>query len=108
MYPDQFFSSNSKGTNKLIRQGATPVTCSEDVLEVLGFERKKDENVQAKLFEDLSSEEKMVIKILREPMPRDDLIRAMKMPIPNANAVLSVMEIKELIKEEMGEIRLGT
>ena len=48
----------------------------------------------------------MVIKILREPMPRDDLIRAMKMPIPNANAVLSVMEIKELIKEEMGEIKL--
>ena len=104
--PGSIFSSNSKGTNKLIRQGATPVTCSEDVLEALGFERKKDENVQAKLFEDLSSEEKMVIKILREPMPRDDLIRAMKMPIPNANAVLSVMEIKELIKEEMGEIKL--
>jgi len=30
------------------------------------------------------------------------------MPIPNANAILSVMEIKELIKEEMGEIRLNT
>lgn len=30
----------------------------------------------------------------------------MKMPIPNATAILSVMEIKELIKEELGEIRL--
>jgi DNA processing protein len=105
--PGSIFSPSAKGTNKLIRQGATPVTCSEDVLEALGFERKKDENVQAKLFEDLSPEEKMVIKILREPMPRDDLIRAMKMPIPNANAVLSVMEIKEIIKEELGEIQLA-
>jgi len=106
--PGSIFSSNSKGTNKLIKQGATPVTCAEDVLEALGFEVKKDENMQAKLFEDLSPEEKKVVELLREPIPRDDLIRAMKMPIPNANAILSIMEIKELIKEEMGEIRLNT
>jgi len=105
--PGSIFSSNSKGTNKLLRQGATPVTCSEDVLEALGFEKEKNEEKQAKLFIDLSPEEKKVVDLLREPIPRDDLIRAMKMPIPTANAVLSVMEIKELIKEEMGEIRLA-
>lgn len=105
--PGSIFSSSSKGTNKLIRQGATPVSCAEDVLEALGFEVKKDKEKQAKLFEDLSPEEKMVVKILREPIPRDDLIREMKMPTPNANAILSIMEIKELIKEEMGEIRLN-
>jgi len=105
--PGSIFSSNSKGTNKLIRQGATPVTCAEDVLEALGFELPKNEKEkQAKLFEDLSPEETAVVKFLREPMPRDDLIRAMKMPTQNANAILSVMEIKELIKEELGEIRL--
>ena len=105
--PGSIFSSNSKGTNRLIRQGATPVTCAEDVLEALGFEKPKDEEKQAKLFLDLSPEEKKVVDLLREPMPRDNLIRAMKMPIPNANAVLSIMEIKELIKEEMGEIKLA-
>ena len=104
--PGSIFSLNSKGTNKLIRQGATPVTCAEDVLEALGFEKPKNKEKQAELFLDLSPEEKMVIKILREPIPRDDLIREMKMPIQNANAILSVMEIKELIKEEMGEIKL--
>lgn len=105
--PGSIFSASSKGTNKLIRQGATPITCAEDVLEALGFEIKKDKDKQAKLFENLSPEEESVIKLLREPIPRDDLIRAMKMPIPNANAILSIMEIKELIKEEMGEIRLA-
>jgi DNA processing protein len=104
--PGSIFSPNSKGTNKLIKSGATPITCSEDVLEALGFEIPKDEEKQAKLFLDLSPEEKKVVELLREPSPRDDLIRAMKIPTPTANALLSVMEIKGLIKEELGEIRL--
>ena len=104
--PGSIFSSNSKGTNRLLHQGATPVTCAEDVLEALGFEQEKDAEKQAKLFEDLSPEEKKIVESLREPIPRDDLIRAMKLPIPTANALLTVMEIKGLIKEELGEIRL--
>lgn len=103
--PGSVFSANSKGTNKLLRQGATPVTCAEDVLEALGFEKEKDESKQATLFEDISVEEKNILKILREPLPRDELIRAMKMPVPAANSLLSIMEIKGLIKEELGEIR---
>lgn len=104
--PGSIFSSSSNGTNRLIRQGATPITCADDVLEALGFERKNDKEKQKSLFLDLSPEEKKVVELLREPIPRDDLIRAMKMPIPNANAILSIMEIKEIIKEEMGEIKL--
>jgi len=106
--PGSIFSQNSKGTNKLIRQGATPVTCAEDVLEALGFEQEKDESKQARLFEDLSPEEKKVVDLLREPQPRDELIRELKMSTSSANSLLSVMEIKGLIKEEMGEIRLNT
>ncbi|MFH1200800.1 MAG: DNA-processing protein DprA [bacterium] len=105
--PGSIFSPNSKGVNKLLHQGATPVTSSEDVLEALGFELPKDKEKQAKLFLDLLPEEKLVVNLLREPSPRDDLIRALKMPTPTANALLSVMEIKGLIKEEMGEIRLA-
>ena len=104
--PGSIFSSNSKGTNRLLHQGATPVTCAEDVLEALGFEQEKDEEKQAKLFKDLSPEEKKIVELLSEPIPRDDLIRATKIPVPTANALLSVMEIKGLIKEELGEIRL--
>lgn len=103
--PGSIFSPNSKGTNRLLKAGATPITCSEDVLEALGFELEKDEEKQAKLFLDLLPKEKIVVELLREPVSRDDLIRALKMPTPTANALLSVMEIKGLIKEEMGEIR---
>src|SRR3989339_115366 len=104
--PGSIFSSNSNGTNRLLKQGATPVANSEYVLEALCFELPKDEEKQKKLFADLSPEEKKIVALLREPIPRDDLIREMKIPIPTANAMLTVMEIKGLIKEEMGEVRL--
>lgn len=105
--PGSIFSPSSKGTNKLIRLGATPVTSAEDVLEALGFERPDKQEKQAKLFADLSAEEKMVVELLREPLERDELIKKMKMNIASANALLSIMEIKEIIKEELGEIKLA-
>lgn len=102
--PGPINSDFSKGTNKLIRQGATPVTSSEDILEALGF-KIDEKSKQQNLFDDALPKEKEILKILTEPLPRDELIRAMKMPTGIANATLSVMEIKGLIKEEMGEIR---
>ncbi|OGI81826.1 DNA protecting protein DprA [Candidatus Nomurabacteria bacterium RIFCSPLOWO2_12_FULL_44_11] len=102
--PGTINSLYSKGTNKLIRNGATPITCSDDILEALGF-KIDNASKQESLFEDARPEEKAVLKLLAEPNSRDDLIRLMKMPIAEANALLSVMEIKGLIREEMGEIR---
>jgi DNA processing protein len=104
--PGSVFSLNSKGTNRLIRQGATPITCPEDVLDALGFEQEKKEDKQLNLFENLSKEEKIIINLLREPLPKDELIIKTKMPISSANSLLSVMEIKGIIKEELGEIKL--
>lgn len=104
--PGSINSEYSKGTNRLIRQGATPITCSEDILEALGF-KIDQESKQQNLFEDARPEEKVVLELLSEPLEKDELIRKMNMPTAEANALLSVMEIKELIREEMGEIRLA-
>ena len=102
--PGPINSDFSKGTNRLIRQGATPITCSEDILEALGF--KIDQaSKQKSLFDDALPQEKTILNMLIEPLSRDELIRAMKMPTGEANATISVMEIKGLIKEELGEIR---
>jgi DNA processing protein len=43
--PGEITSSLSVGTNALLRLGATPVTCVEDVLEVFGIEPAKPEAV---------------------------------------------------------------
>ena len=103
--PGSAFSSNSKGTNNLIRQGAIPVTNSEELLDALGFQIEKKKMTDAEKYADCSKEEIKIIELLREPMERDDLIRESGMDIAKANALLSIMEIRDLIKEEMGEIR---
>ena len=103
--PGSAFSSNSNGTNWLIKQGATPVTNSEEVLEALGFKIEKVKLTDKEKYADCSKEEMKIIELLREPIERDELVRTCGMDIAKANALLSIMEIKELIKEELGEIR---
>jgi len=103
--PGSAFSSNSNGTNWLIKQGATPVISSTDVLEALGFEIERPKQTDKEKYADCGKDEMKIIELLREPMERNDLIRELGLPIGPANALLSIMEIKDLIKEELGEIR---
>jgi DNA processing protein len=105
--PGSIFSKTSEGPHMLIRLGATPITKSSDLLEALGFKTKDSTPRNLELeYNECSPEEKAVIKILRIPTPRDEVLRALNMPVSQANAVLSVMELKDLIKETLGEIRL--
>jgi DNA processing protein len=102
--PGSIFSKSSNGTNMLIRMGATPIRHANDLLEALGFEAKEDQ--QAKTNDaDLTKEEKKMLDLLDEPMHKDELIRQSGFPTVEANIILSMMEIKGLVKEEMGEIR---
>lgn len=103
--PGSAFSLNSNGTNWLIKQGATPVTSSEDVLVALGFNIEKPKLSDEEKYADCGKDEMKIIELLREPMERDELIHRLGMNISEANALLSIMELKELIKEELGEIK---
>jgi len=103
--PGSAFSQNSNGTNWLIKQGATPITKSEDIIIALGFEIEKPEITDEEKYADCGKDEMKIIELLHEPMERNDLIREIGMTIGEANALLSIMELKDLIKEEMGEIR---
>jgi DNA processing protein len=107
--PGSVFSPASKGTNYLLKQGATPITKPEDILEALGFDTSagKEKGKQLRLFEDLSKEEKHILELLREPLNRDELIRASAIAVNQANAIISAMEIRGIIKEEYGEIRVS-
>ncbi|MCX6712248.1 MAG: DNA-processing protein DprA [Candidatus Vogelbacteria bacterium] len=106
--PGSIFSSSSRGANGLIHQGAMPINNSEDLLHALGFnleEESKDK--QGKLFKDLSEIEQKIVDILStDSYPRDELIELAELSITDANIILSTMEIKGIIKEAMGEVRL--
>ncbi len=88
----------------LIRLGAALIRDHNDVLELLGLKRK-DEAPTLMDIEDLTNEEKIFIKLLEHPQSRDELIRKSKLDTGSASAILSLLEIKGLISEELGEVR---
>ncbi|MCW9054683.1 MAG: DNA-processing protein DprA [Candidatus Pacebacteria bacterium] len=100
--PGSVFSKLSYGPHMLIRNGATPVTTSDDILEALGLETTSDKKKQ---HENLSANEQKVLKLLEHPMPRDELLEQLGLPITEANVLLSSMELKGFIVERLGELR---
>lgn len=107
--PGSIFSLNSYGPNWLIKQGATPITNSQDLLIALGFDLDItfESNSQEKIIESLSEAENKIFDLLKiESLSRDELISQSKIPINELNILLSVMEIKGLIKEIYGEFNL--
>ncbi len=102
--PGPVTSPTSDGPHMLIRLGAALIRDYNDVRELLGLKRT-DEHPTLVDIEDLNNEEKIFIKILEEPYPRDELIRKSKLDIGTASATLSLLEIKGLIIEELGEVR---
>lgn len=102
--PGPIDSPTADGPHMLIRLGAALIRDASDVLELLGLQRK-DEHPTLVDIEELSDEEKIFIKILEKPCSRDELIRQSKLDVGTASATLSLLEIKGLIAEELGEVR---
>ncbi len=99
--PNTVFSRLSYGPHMLIKNGATPITSSDDILEALGIHVTP----HMQHLETLSDAEKKVVELLSHPMHRDTLIDALELPVTEAHVLLSAMELKGIIIERMGEFR---
>jgi DNA processing protein len=102
--PGSIFSSGSFGPHYLIRNGATPITNSNDILEAFGFKTDVNTEERANEIENCSDEEKSVLELLHQPLTRDELIVSSELPAQAINTLISMLEIKGLLKEESGEI----
>jgi len=104
--PASIFNQNSKGSNNLLYQGATPVTSGKDILELLNLPTN-DNSGQKKLnLDDFSKTEVKIIKLLKEPISRDKLIQQLDLSTTEINSTISLLEIKEILKESGGKIYL--
>jgi len=101
--PGSIFSETAKGTHQFLKLGATPVTEPADILKALGIEVR--ESVGADSRTDISDDERRALHILASPCTRESLFDALALPISETNILLSTMEIKGLIKEELGVVR---
>ena len=102
--PNSIFSDYSKGSNNLIKQGAYTILNGSDILEILNLN-----NIQESLFpqenknNNLSEEEVHILRLLSEPQSKDFLVKNSGFNISKLNTLLSILEIKGVIKESLGK-----
>jgi len=96
----------SKGTNKLIQDGAKLVMCAEDVIEELNLELCSDAEKQSEFaFEGMGEVEYRVIEILkdRRPIHVDHIFESVEIDPGVLRETLLRMEIKGLLKKLAGQ-----
>ena len=99
--PHSIFAEGGAGGHVFMRIGAAPVRTASDILEAL----KIVEDKPSMELMQLTDEELAVLEALADPIPRDELIRALAIPTGEANVLLAQMEIRGLIAESLGDIR---
>lgn len=97
--PGSIFSINSEGTNNLIKQGATPITSSKDILEIFNMKFENEKEIK-----NLSEKEKIILQNLQGETELETLLQKTKLPINELNENLSLLEIRNLIQVINGKI----
>ena len=99
--PGNIYAKTSQGTNRLIKDGAIPITSADEVLESLGIKYTKKEKQAKEIL--LTQEEKIVWeKLSFEPIYLDILSEKLNQPTgPILNTLLG-LEIKGLVKQLPG------
>ena len=98
--PGSILSPTCAGSNQLLRQGATPVTCADDILELLESAHSSALSRMARHVPELAPEESTVWRALSpEPHHVDELARGLDMSSGELSATLAMLELKGLARQ---------
>ena len=92
----------SKGTNKLLKEGAILVEDVNDIISALNIEVKKIEKKEKE--EKLEEEERKIIDILNEPLQLEEIILKTKMKPEILLQTLTKLQLNGIIEELPGKI----
>ncbi len=96
--PGNILSSASDGTNNIIKQGAKPITAAEDIIETLDL-APINNYINTNTQQTVNKEEKILLSYLSsEPIHINELIRKSRFTAAEVNAIITLMEIKGLVK----------
>jgi len=106
--PGSIFSDLSYGPHMLLGGCANPATCSEDILNVLGFDvkgRSLSDNPAFKRLDPISK--KIALEIAHGETTADDICEYLSIGISELNERLSMLELEGLIKIYGGSLRIA-
>ncbi len=96
--PGSIFSPTSAGPNKLIKMGAKTVTTVADILETLNLSQAADFTRNRKTLPASPEEEKILTNLSLEPTHVDKLILTSGLDAAKVGAILTLMEMKGMIR----------
>lgn len=100
--PGNILSPTSKGTNKLIQQGAHPLLDPEEILETLELRLISEQREARTVLPSDATEAQLFDLLSREPMHVDEIRAQIGMPIEKVTAALAMMELKGLVRKASG------
>jgi DNA processing protein len=101
-FPGWATSPLSKGTNGLIKDGAVLVESSQDILEAIGVEFKRE--FLKKADESLDQLEKSLLHLISfDEMPVDEIIRLSPVSPAQTISLLTLLELKGFVAQGIGQ-----
>lgn len=101
--PGLVTNPNTEGIYKLLKQGATMVTCAADILNALGWDVKPAKQLKLAIGEFSKDEQKILTSIEIEAKGFDKISSETGLDFNNLLANLTTLELKGIIKQIEGE-----
>jgi DNA processing protein len=100
--PGSIYAPNSKGTNRLILEGARPLLNMQDILEILNLTQVSQQQAARQVLPADATEAKLLQVLGFEPMYIDEISAQLGLPINKVSAALAVMELKGMTRQVGG------
>jgi DNA processing protein len=100
--PGSILAPQSKGTNKLIQNGALPLLSVNDLMQALDLTRLGEHKAARKIIPSDETEARLLDILGDEPLHVDEIRNRTELPIERVSAALALMELKGMIRQVGG------
>jgi len=100
--PGSILAPQSKGTNKLIQNGALPLLSVNDLMQALNLTRMGEHKAARKFIPSDETEARLMAVLSEEPLHVDAIRNQTELPIEKVSATLALMELKGMVRQVGG------
>lgn len=100
--PGSILAPQSKGTNKLIQNGALPLLSVNDLMQALDLTRMGEQKAARKVIPSDETEARLLNVLSEEPLHVDEIRNQTELPIEKVSATLALMELKGMVRQVGG------
>ena len=100
--PGSILAPQSKGTNKLIQNGALPLLSVSDLMQALDLTRMGEHKAARKIIPADETEARLMNVLGSEPLHVDEIRNQSELPIEKVSAALALMELKGMVRQVGG------